>query len=78
MLQAENQGTFLWMENANMSFSASQSTFINATVKGSKIHEWADEKLFSKVDAIRVEQGKTVDNTKVRELCLEFISKTFV
>ena len=69
------QAAFLWMENSEMTFDASKGDFKNAIFKGSKIHEWADEELFSIIDTIGVIYPTVEDLAKRREICLEFVEK---
>jgi peroxiredoxin len=75
ILRTVDQVAYLWLENARMTFDASQSDFHHANFKGSKIHEWAEEKLFSKIDTISGNHLTREENSKVRELCLEFVER---
>lgn len=68
-----SQYKFLWIENENMTFDASNSDFQNAVFQGSKLHEWAQENLFDKIDTIEVKTEE--DLFRVREIEMQFVEK---
>lgn len=74
-LQSGKQYTYLWLENTRMTFDASQSDFLNANFEGSGIHDWADEKLFYKIDSIHSSPKTKEGFNRVKELSLEFVEK---
>ena len=67
------QYKFVWMENTIMSFDASQSEFKKARFFGSELHEFVQEKLYSKTDMIEIKTKQDV--FRVREIQMKFVEE---